>query len=136
MKRASITAFLLATLALAQAPVATMKQLMVDMIHPASNDILLAIYRGGPVDDKEWSVLRRNALTLAESGSLLALRNDQSDWKQDAKLLADAGAAVYKAAQAKDAKALVSLTGSIDTACTTCHRHYRPDVFPRDRGSK
>jgi cytochrome c553 len=127
MKRATITAFLI---------VATMKQLMVDMIHPASNDILLAIYRGGPVDDKEWSTLRRNALTLAESGGLLAGRNDQSEWKQDAKLLADAGSAVYQAAQAKDAKALVSLTGSIDTACTTCHRHYRPDVFPRDRGSK
>jgi cytochrome c556 len=138
--RASICAPIFATLALAQTPTATMKQLMVDMIHPASNDILLAIYRGGPADspadDKVWATLRRNALTLAEAGKLLAARNDQSDWKQDAKLLADAGTAVYKAAQAKDWKALASLTGSIDAACTTCHKQYRPDVFPREGGSK
>jgi hypothetical protein len=132
MKRASITAFLITALALAQAPVVTMKQLMVDLIHPASNGLLLAIYRG----DRDWAEFRRNALILAESGNLLVQRNDSVAWKQDAKLLAEAGAAAYKAAQAKDAKALAGLTTSIDTACTTCHRHYRPDVFPREGGSK
>ena len=45
-------------------PVATMAQLMVDIIHPASNDILLVINRGGPKDDAEWAALRRNAMTL------------------------------------------------------------------------
>ena len=131
MTRASL--FLLTgTLALAQTPVATMKQLMLDIIHPASNEILLDIYRAGPADDDNtWASLRRSALTLAESGNLLALRNDQPVWKQDARLLADAGAAAYKAAQAKDAKALAATAASIDAACTTCHRHSRPDVFPK-----
>ena len=31
-------------------PVATINQLMVEIIHPAANDILLLVHRGGPSD--------------------------------------------------------------------------------------
>jgi len=48
-------------------PAATVKQLMLDLIYPSSNDILVAIYRGGPKNEREWAALRRAALTLAES---------------------------------------------------------------------
>src|SRR5439155_11904792 len=64
-------------------PVATMTQLMLDMIYPASNDILLSVNRGGPKDANEWAALRRSALALAESGTLLMMRGrarDQGDW--------------------------------------------------------
>jgi cytochrome c556 len=124
-------------------PAASVKQLMLDLIHPSSNDILLAIYRGEPKNDKtndpEWAAVRRAALTLAESGNLLMLQGrarDTGDWIKDAKLLVDAGNAAYKAAQAKDSKALAALAGAIDAACTTCHKQYRPNVFPKDGGSK
>jgi hypothetical protein len=123
--------------------VASVKQLMLDLIHPSSNDILLAIYRGGPPsekkDEKEWAAVRRAALTLAESGNLLMLRGrarDQGDWMKDAKLLVDAGNAAYKAALAKDGNALAALAGALDASCTTCHKQYRPNVFPKDGGSK
>ena len=115
---------------------ATMKQLMVDMIHPASNEILLFVARGNPQDEKEWDRVRRSAITLAESGNLLMMpgrARDQGDWMKDAKLLVDAGNAAYKAAQDKDAKALAALTESIDASCTTCHKQYRPNVFPSTR---
>lgn len=52
----------------APAPSPTMKQIMLDLIHPASNDIILTVSRGGPSDDKEWASIRHNALTLSESG--------------------------------------------------------------------
>jgi len=124
-------------------PTASVKQVMLDLIHPSSNDILLAIYRGGPKSDSEWAAVRRSAITLAESGNLLMLRGrarDQGDWMKDAKLLVDAGNAAYKAAQAKDATALAALAGALDASCTTCHKQYRPNVFPvinqRDGGSK
>ena len=132
-------------IAVAQAPsepfptVTSVKQLMLDLIYPSSNDILLASYRGGPKDDKEWAAVRRSAVTLAESGNLLMMRGrarDQGDWMKDAKLLVDAGNAAYKAAQAKDANALAALAGALDASCTTCHRQYRPNVFPKDGGSK
>jgi hypothetical protein len=114
-------------------PAASVKQLMLDLIHPSSNDILLAIYRGGPREDREWAAIRRSAVTLAESGNLLLMRGrarDQADWMKDAKLMVDAGNAAYKAAQAKDGNALAALAGALDASCTTCHRKYRPNVFP------
>jgi cytochrome c556 len=131
---------LIAIVAFAQAPSdATMKQLMLDLIHPASNDILLFVNRGAPKNDVEWAAVRRSALTLEESGNLLMLRSrarDQGDWSKDAKMLADVGSAAYKAAQAKDLSALSELTASLDASCTTCHTQYRPNVFPREGGTK
>src|SRR6202049_3106333 len=110
MKPIWIGAFLLGgTLAFAQAPtesfppVASVKQLMLDLIHPASNDILLLVYRGGPKDEKEWAAVRRSAVTLAESGNLLTMRGrarDNEDWMKDAKLLADVGRSASQATQA------------------------------------
>src|SRR5215467_9527575 len=73
-------------------PIATMKQLMLDVIHPASNSVLLAINRGGPaavMDDREWAEVRRGALTLAESGNLLLMRNRATAWVTDAKMMMD-----------------------------------------------
>jgi cytochrome c553 len=150
MKSVCIPALLLGgVIASAQAPsepfppVASVKQLMLDLIYPSSNDILLAIYRGGPTNEKrdenEWATVRRSALTLAESGNLLMMRGrarDQADWMKDAKLLVDAGNAAYKAAQAKDSNALAALAGALDASCTTCHKQYRPNVFPKNGGSK
>lgn len=120
-------------------PAASVKQLMLDLIHPSSNDILLAIYRGGPQDEKEWAAVRRSAVSLAESGNMLMMRGrarDQGEWMKDAKLLVDAGNAAYKAAQAKDSSALAALAGAVDASCTTCHKQYRPNVFPGTGGSK
>ena len=140
-----VVLILIATYGFAQAPsesfplAATMKQLMVDLIHPASNDILLFVYRGGPKDEKEWAAVRRGAVTLAESGNLLMMRGrarDQGAWLKDAKMLVDAGTAAYKAAQAKDTKALAAVAVPLDASCTACHKQYRPDVFPREGGSK
>src|ERR1700692_3525092 len=117
--------------ALAQAP--TMKQLMLDLIHPSSNDILLTVNRGGPSNDAEWTSVRHSSLALAESGTLLTTQGPSASaaWVAAAKLLSDAGGDAYKAAQAKDTKALAAVTTRIDAACTNCHQQFRPNVFPR-----
>ena len=117
----------------------TIRQLMLDLIHPALNEILLSIYRGGPQNETEWAGIRRGALTLAECGNLLTLpgrARDQGDWVKYAKMLADDGSAAYKAALSKDAKALSAVAESMDAACTACHKQYRPNVFPRGGESK
>jgi len=114
-------------------PVATMKQLMVDIIYPASNDILLVVNRGGPSDDNEWAAVRRSAMTLAESGNLLIMRNRTAGWVVDAKTLITVGTSAYQAAQSKDAKALAALVEPLDASCTTCHKQFRPSVFPPAR---
>ena len=89
---------------------------------------------GTPLDE-----LYVSAVTLAESGNMLMMRGrawDQGGWIKDAKLLVDAGNSAYKAAQAKDGNALAGLAGAVDDSCTTCHKQYRPNVFPKDGGSK
>jgi cytochrome c556 len=76
---------------------------------------------------------------LAESGNMLTMRGrarDQEDWMKDAKLLADVGSSAYKAAQAKDGNALAALAGAVDASCTTCHKQYRPNVYPKEGGSR
>ena len=114
-------------------PVATMKQLMVEIVYPASNELLLAVNRGGPRDEKEWAAVRRSAMTLAESGNLLIMRNGAAGWVADSKALVTAGASAYQAAQSKDRKALAALVDSLDASCTTCHKQFRPSVFPPAR---
>jgi cytochrome c556 len=135
---ATIVFVLISGFTFAQAqPGATMRQLMVDLIHPASNQVVLFVARGGSDNEREWAALRHGALTLAESGNLLAMRRPaDQDWLKDARMLVDVGTAAYKAAQAKDLKALAALTESLDASCTTCHKQYRPNVFPREGGSK
>jgi hypothetical protein len=118
---------------------ATVKQLMQDMIYPASNDMLLLISRGGPKDANEWAAVRRNAMTLAESGNLLMMpgrMRDQGDWVKNVKTLVDVGTSAYKAAEEKSVPALAAIAGPLDASCTSCHKQYRPNVFPQQGGSK
>jgi len=112
-------------------PVGTISDVMVSMVYPAANNILLAAYRGGPQDDKEWLSVQRNAVLLAESGNVLLMRapaGGQSDWAKDAKILVDAGAAAYKAARAKDANALLAVAQPLNATCTSCHKQYRANL--------
>ena len=125
--------FFIAAFAVAQAPssfqpVGNMSQLMIDMIYPAS-DAIFYVERAAPKNDSEWGALRATALTLAESGNLLMMdkrARDQGDWIKDAKMLVEAGAAAYKAAQAKNLEGVVAVNGQLYTACVTCHEQYRP----------
>jgi hypothetical protein len=112
-------------------PVGTMSEIMTSMVYPPANNILLAAYRGGAQDDKEWLAIQRSAVLLAESGNVLMMRGPaggQSDWAKDAKLLSDVGAAAYKAARAKDANALMGVAQPLNAACTTCHKQYRANI--------
>lgn len=127
-RRVCLTIGLL-TMPVAHAQSPTTRDLMLDLVHPASNDLLLAVNRNGPSTSREWSDARRSALTLAESGTLLVPIVNSDAWRAAVKLLSDAGADAYKAAQARDAKALAAATTRIDAACTACHRQFRPNVF-------
>lgn len=115
-------------------PSTTMKQLMLDLIHPASNDILLTISRG-PAGEKDWSSLRHNALTLEQSAQTLIRTGPQSEaWSRAAKLLSDAASDAYRVAQAKDTRALAAIPERLDASCTNCHKQFRPNVFPPPDG--
>jgi hypothetical protein len=111
-----------------------MSQLMMSMVYPAANDILLSIHRGGPKDDKEWAALERSAVLLGEAGNVLMMPGHamgQGDWMTHARVLVDTGAAVSKAARAKEVQALATVSEPLNDSCTACHKQYRPNVFPQ-----
>jgi len=122
---------LLATAALAQAPqfqpVGSISQLMVNIIYPTS-DAMFYIERNPPKTEVEWNLIRNQALMLAESGNLLMLptRVREGEWTKDAKALVDVGAAVYKAAVAKDMDGILALSEQLTAACINCHTKYHP----------
>jgi len=137
MRRAGTLVVLLAgSIAMAQGPpvishVGSVKELMLDVIHPSFNDILLVVHRGGPQSEGDWRIVRRGALTLAESGTLLLSRGPTTnDWVKNVNSLVEAGTAAYRSAQAKDATKLAEAAENVDASCTQCHQRYRPDVFP------
>ena len=107
---------------------ATMKELMVDLIFPTSNE-LFYVSRSEPTTGVEWARLELNFLTLAESANLLMAppraRNDEK-WMADAKLLQTVGLKAYRYAKAKDYQALVDLNDELYESCQACHVDYRP----------
>ena len=106
---------------------------MINIVYPTSNAIFY-VARGAPKNQQEWDQMANSALTLAESGNLLMMPSrsrDNDKWITDAKLLVDVGAAAYKAAQAKDADALMALSDQLNTACVQCHQDYRPNYRKR-----
>ena len=111
----------------------TLKQLMLDRIHPASNGILLTAFRGAPLTDKDWTSLQQNAATLEDAATHLANQGAPapSEWNKAAVELSTAASDTASAAQLKDPKPLPAIATRIDATCTNCHKHYRPNVFPQ-----
>jgi len=109
---------------------ATMKELMVDLIFPTSNE-LFYVSRNEPKTSGDWMKLEMNFLALAESANVLMApprARDQGQWMKDAKLLLDVAVKAYRLAKAKDYEALTApeLNEEIYEACQACHVNYRP----------
>ncbi len=109
-------------------PVGTVRQIMLGIVAPSS-DVIFKVANQAPKDDKEWKTVQDSALMLAETGNLLLMAGrakDQGDWNKFSKSLIDQGSKAFKAANAKDAKALEDIGNDIDDVCETCHAKYLP----------
>jgi hypothetical protein len=109
-------------------PVGTVHQIMLGMV-AGNADVIFAVPNHAPQSDKEWVAVQNSALTLAEVGNLLMIpgrAKDAGDWMKYAKSLVEAGSEAFKAANAKDAKALEGIGDKLDDTCETCHAKYLP----------
>jgi cytochrome c5 len=82
-----------------------------------------------PKTAEDWATLQNNALNLAEAGNLLLLpgrAKDNGEWTKHATALVETGSQAFKAANAKDAKALEEIGNKIDDTCEACHAKYLP----------
>jgi hypothetical protein len=132
VKVSGMLLLLCAGAAMAQAPtfrpVGTVRQVMLGIVKPTS-DIVFKFQFDSPKNDEEWATLQNNALNLAEAGNLLLLpgrAKDDGDWTKNAKALIETGSQAFKAANAKDAKALEVIGDKIDETCEACHAIYLP----------
>jgi hypothetical protein len=106
--------------------VGTMSELMLDIIHPAS-DALFYIASRTPENDAGWRDVQAKALTLAESANLLMMpgRTRAGQWNRDARQVLDAAAAAYKAAKARDVAGIEAVSDPLYESCDACHKAYR-----------
>lgn len=131
-KISAVAPLLLASAAMAQAPtfhpVGTVRQIMLGIVKPTS-DVVFKFQFDPPKTDEEWATLQNNALNLAEAGNLLLLpgrAKDKGEWTKNAEALVTTGSQAFKAANAKDAKAIEKIGDDIDGVCESCHAIYLP----------
>jgi hypothetical protein len=117
-------------------PVASVKELMIATVDPAADVVYdsvgtivsaSGVQEIAPKNDEEWAAVRNSALLLAESGNLLMMgerAKDRGEWLKLSRALVDAGAAASKAAEAKNAEALLEAGGRVTEACDNCHMVY------------
>ena len=104
----------------------TVKEVMTTMMIPASD----AIFAGSaepPTAAEGWGAIRKQAVTLAESGKLLmtdALAKDKAKWMEMARALVQEAETVMKAADAKDRDALEQASDRVYATCEACHERY------------
>ena len=120
-------------------PVADVKQLMQAVVDPSADVVwqsVATIFTKGHTEERrprtkeEWDNVRTHAMMLSESGNLLMMpprAKDGGDWMKMAQSLVDTAAVALRAAEAKDADALLNVGGTIDEACETCHKKYWPN---------
>jgi len=83
-----------------------------------------------------WQSVDQAALALVETAPLFLLPGrrcengrpvpvDRADWKQYTAALMDVGRAAYKAAQTRNADAVVKVADQLNESCANCHKVYR-----------
>lgn len=117
--------------------VATLGEVMHDLVIPSAEvvwDSVGTIYtvKGveeiRPANNEEWIRVEQSATALTEAANLLMMdgrAKDTTRWYQRSIALREAGAAVHKAAKARDPEAVFETGGQLFEACQGCHFEYR-----------
>lgn len=80
-----------------------------------------------PADNQGWKAIKADALTLAEGGNLLLIRqpeDDRKDWTRHSIQVRDLGGQLYRAAGAKDFKTARQRYEAMLTNCNACHQQF------------
>jgi hypothetical protein len=117
-------------------PVAEVSQIMKGTVGPSSDVVFGAVevdvdskgtHERKPETDAEWETVRNSAITLMETGNLLMMpgrARDSGVWMEQSRALIEGGARAEKAAEAKNAAALMAAGRRINHSCDGCHNRY------------
>jgi hypothetical protein len=117
-------------------PVADVKQLMSEIIEPATEiywDAVLTITdKNGTVEiapktEEEWIAVRNSAYVVAESGNLLMMdprAKDRGEWIALSQALVEVAQRAIQAAESKNKTAVFDAGAEVYEACVACHAKY------------
>lgn len=117
-------------------PVAEVSQIMKATVGPSSDVVFGAVeidvdskgtHERKPETDAQWEQVRNSAVTLMETGNLLMMPGRAREggvWTQQSRALIEAGAMAAKAAETKNAGALLEAGHLINLSCDGCHNRY------------
>jgi Cytochrome C' len=112
-------------------PVAETKLVMEGIAHANYQGIQRQLQQK-PEDGDTWTILRGQALLVAESGNLLMIRPPKNDgqgvWMQRAADLRDAGAMLAKQAGNRDYERSKAAFDDMTNTCNRCHQTFRVPV--------
>lgn len=117
-----------------------MHDLMESMFDPRADAIWESVgtimtpdgtFEKAPQTDEEWAVVRKAAISLAESGNLLLVpqrSGGSEEWVKLAQEMTAQSMRAVKAAEAKDKDALFDIGADIYESCVNCHKRFHPGV--------
>jgi hypothetical protein len=118
----------------ADAPVASVTQIMRGMVVPAANGVYNAVattvtaqgtQEVFPRNDREWQGVGASAVTLVEAANLLKLdgrARDRGDWMRMSDAMSKAAMLAYRATERKDVEALLAAGEVLNNSCDSCLR--------------
>ncbi|MGH9627194.1 MAG: hypothetical protein ACRD7E_02355 [Bryobacteraceae bacterium] len=131
MKR-TLSVLVFAAAAFAQDPayqtVATAAQIMQAIEKPSMDSLVAMKKAGGPKDENEWKLAKRQAAMIAESAQLLLMGGrplDQDVWVKSSHALRAAAIDAAKAAESQDFKAWDASLTAMSSGCRSCHTVHR-----------
>ena len=110
----------------AQKATGTPLELMKTLVIPQS-DIVFAVGRAAPKDDKDWAVVMRAADRLEEAAKNLsdqAPAGNNAAWVKFAQLMRDAANRAGSAARTKNVDATLDAGDALYETCEGCHKQY------------
>jgi len=117
---------LLAGLTQAQGDATTVRNLMKSVVIPQS-DIVFAVGKKAPANDREWSQIAQRAAKLTEAAKALSARAPASNaesWRKASQGMADAAVRVGAGAKSKNADAVLDAGDLLYESCEGCHRQH------------
>jgi hypothetical protein len=113
-------------LAAAQQSPAGVLELMKSAVIPAS-DAVFAVGKAAPKTDREWAAVADAAARLLDAAKQLEAQAPASggaNWTRFSRAMAEAAVAAGKAAQSKNADAVLDAGDVLYSACEDCHKQF------------
>lgn len=110
----------------AQQAIGTPLELMKTLVIPQS-DVVFAVGRAAPKDDKDWAVVMRAADRLEEAAKTLSAQapaGNNAAWVKFARSMGDAANRAGSAARTKNVDATLDAGDALYETCEGCHKQY------------